>query len=175
MEKWKTLIYNDKLYYNYKISNEGRVKNIDTGRILSSRTNKIQPHIFTEIFWFNDSISTRKSIYIHKAVAEAFVKNPKAKLYVSHKNNDYLDNTPNNLYWVTHSELQIRNMRNNPAARNRLRDINIKSGYYNNVGTNNALTSAIISRIKKYTRIGRNAKYIAATLNISLSSVYKYK
>lgn len=48
----------------------------------------------------------RRPIYIHRAVAEAFVHNPRPGYYdcISHEDNDFTNNHADNLTWCTRSE-----------------------------------------------------------------------
>ncbi len=74
-----------------------------------------------------------KTLYIHKAVAEAFIEKPKEedKNKVAHidpyqpQNNKF-----DNLMWADQSFFSTRNMILYPENINKLRDKNIKSGYY---------------------------------------------
>jgi hypothetical protein len=45
-----------------------------------------------------------KSMYVHRLVALAFLKNPESKRVVNHKNGNPKDNRLDNLEWATHSE-----------------------------------------------------------------------
>lgn len=46
----------------------------------------------------------RRSVRVHRLVANAFVDNPHGYTIVGHKNNIKSDNSSNNLYWTTTSE-----------------------------------------------------------------------
>lgn len=50
------------------------------------------------------TLSNRKRMLVHRAVALAFMDNPDAKRCVNHKNGDPADNRLSNLEWATHGE-----------------------------------------------------------------------
>ncbi len=95
---------------NYKISNKGRVKsynycygNNEDGVIYL----KINPHHkgYVDVKLFKKNKLYNKKI--HRLVAIAFIRNPKNKPCVNHKNSIKSDNRVENLEWVTHSENRI--------------------------------------------------------------------
>ena len=81
------------------ISNYGRVKSINN--------NLIKPDIHTNGLYFvileigedKKHKRQRKSYYIHKLVAEYFIKNPKNKLLIKHLDNNLANNYYKNLLW----------------------------------------------------------------------------
>lgn len=120
----------------YQISNKGRMKRkervIKTSNgkgvyeytlpemILSQRTNKIHPHLFCDLTYNKK----RRSAYVHKEVAIAFIEAPKEtirlkaigntgyhkksvlrELYVEHIDNDHTNNVPENLRWINQLDL----------------------------------------------------------------------
>lgn len=105
-EVWK---YIDE-YPNYIISNLGRVKNTETGRILSE---KIDKDGYREVSLRKNGKSTLKKV--HRLVATAFIPNPDNKPQVDHIDGEKGNNNLNNLRWVTRKE----NM-NNPNTYKKL-------------------------------------------------------
>lgn len=92
---------------NYYASDYGEIKNIKTGRILKQQISN-KGYAKTNII-INGKI---KTIFIHKVVAELFIPNPLNLPYVNHKDGNKLNNTANNLEWVTRSENDLHAFRN---------------------------------------------------------------
>ncbi|MET3559316.1 hypothetical protein ABID29_002470 [Streptococcus rupicaprae] len=110
MEIWKTVKGYEGLY---EVSNLGRVKSLDKivpkwdgvrllkGRILKGSVTQ---------FGYHKVILTknkhRRTIFVHRLVAEAFLENdnPKIKTQVNHIDGDKLNNETGNLEWVSASE-----------------------------------------------------------------------
>ncbi len=89
-EKWSII----KELPNYEISNYGKVRNINTKRILSNTK--------TTNGYYKVTID-RKNYLIHRLVAKAFVQNnnPKIFICVNHKDENKLNNVYINLEWCT--------------------------------------------------------------------------
>lgn len=82
---------------NYSISDNGDVRNDKTGRIL-------KPHKGTSGY-FQVMLGRKTSpLYVHRIVAHAFLPNPNNLPQVDHINGNKLDNSVNNLRWVSISD-----------------------------------------------------------------------
>lgn len=96
MEQWRNVVgYNGK----YLVSNEGRVKNAKTGRVLKeliTHTGYVKVHLFR--------VNDEKNIFLHRIVAEAFLPNPQRKPQVNHIDGNKLNNNVENLEWCTNKE-----------------------------------------------------------------------
>lgn len=77
------------------ISNYGRVKN-SLGRLIQGTNGAGYTVIFLGI--------GNKRYKVHRLVAELFLPNPEKKRCVNHKDGNKINNSVNNLEWVTHSE-----------------------------------------------------------------------
>ena len=87
-EEWK------EIQYGYEISNQGRVKN-PKGKILGGSTHKDGYRFIT---------IKGKQMPIHRIVAESFIKNEYNKPFVNHKDGNKMNNSVDNLEWVTQQE-----------------------------------------------------------------------
>lgn len=95
-------------FENYEISNLCRVRNKTSGLILKKS--------FSKNGYIYHSFSNRKlkkHKYLHRLMAEAFIDNPNYKEEVNHINGNKLDNSIENLEWVTRRENQSHYFGNN--------------------------------------------------------------
>ena len=90
-------------FETYHVSNIGNVKNIKNNVILKQHVSGYGYYMVK----LNDK-TNKKTKYIHKLVAEAFLTNNEGKPHVDHINNDKSDNKLTNLRFATLQE-NIRN------------------------------------------------------------------
>ena len=102
MEQWKKI----EGFENYSVSNNGRVRNDKTGRIL--KTYK-KPSGYIQVQMGRKTVPK----YIHRLVAQEFIPNASNKPQINHKNGIKDDNRLFNLEYCTNSENQIHALENN--------------------------------------------------------------
>ena len=83
----------------YSVSDDGRVRNDKTGRVLKPNTDK-DGYLYYVLCYKRD----RRTVKAHRLVAEAWVPNPDNKPAVDHINGKRKDNRADNLRWVTNKE-----------------------------------------------------------------------
>ena len=105
-ELWKTI---PSLDGKYAVSNFGYIRNQSSGCILKPCINRKSGFLRVTIH----SVLVKK-IYIHKAVAEAFVPNTGGFLHVRHINGDKADNRASNLEWHTKRSSKRENVSRKP-------------------------------------------------------------
>lgn len=76
----------------------------DQGRIWSDRSQRILCCVDDGRGYRKIYLGRGKLWRVHRLVASAFIRNPKGKPHVNHKNGDKADNRAANLEWVTPSE-----------------------------------------------------------------------
>lgn len=111
-ETWKTIPG----FEDYEVSNLGkirskeRVKKYKSGRSmkLKSKLKKQRPHPMNNFMMTDliDNTGKRRTVYPHKAVAQAFIEKmkPRKQKVVLHIDGDLSNNKVDNLKWATYSE-----------------------------------------------------------------------
>lgn len=89
-EVWKTM----KEHSNYEVSSLGRIKNKTTGRIRKTSINNKGYEQF--VVYINKK---PKSFYVHRVVANNFLKKNSNLMEVNHKDENKLNNCVDNLEW----------------------------------------------------------------------------
>ncbi|HEM9258124.1 TPA: HNH endonuclease [Streptococcus agalactiae] len=94
----------------YQVSNLGRVRSIGRTVNAKQRTRKTKGRILKQSLSSGYAIVTlsvnglRKSIRVHRLVAEAFIPNPINKRTINHIDENKLNNRVDNLEWATDKE-----------------------------------------------------------------------
>lgn len=120
VEKWIPIIIDVEGVENpprYEVSNFGRLKSFQS----SEKGEIIKGSVIQGYKSLNIRLPKGKSFnrYVHKLVAETFVKKPSEEhKFVIHNDFDKLSNHFENLKWVTREEMVIHN-RENPAVINK--------------------------------------------------------
>lgn len=108
-EEWKDIPGQEE---HYQVSNIGRLWSKRFNRIKAVTMNN-NGYPRADLFVREGKKVVRKSIYVHRLVAELFVEGYKEGLVVDHIDGDKTNNVQTNLRWVTQSE-------------------NIRKGYFEN-------------------------------------------
>lgn len=87
-EIWRPVVDNAK----YEVSNLGRVRNKETGHLKTARRTKTG-YMIMEL--------SKRTRYVHRIVAAAFVGNPDGYPHINHKDEDKGNNAADNLEWCT--------------------------------------------------------------------------
>jgi len=118
-EEWKDIDFDDIKPNTYKISNFGKIFSLAKNGLLSPAISN--GYYTVQLSTINGD---RKSFYVHRLVAKAFIENPDPNILtdVNHKNLYRDDDFYGNLEWVTKQE------NNYHQSINRGHNIRIKSG-----------------------------------------------
>lgn len=92
-------------YERYSVNEYGIVKNNETGMVLTPIKNKAG---YLTVCLYNGA---KKTVRIHRLVAQAFIPNPENKPFINHKNGIKTDNRACNLEWVTSAENNLHKCR----------------------------------------------------------------
>ena len=92
-------IWKPSAHENYLVSNHGRVKRIDSGRILTPKLNP-DGYVIADLCAHGEVKRWR----VHRLVALAFLENPEGKPHVNHLDSVKTNNHWRNLQWVTAAE-----------------------------------------------------------------------
>lgn len=94
MQEWEEVLEN----HRYIVSRDGEVRRKNSLKGLSPRNRK--GYLCVDLYEDCNRVTRR----VHRLVAEAFVPNPDNKPEVNHKDGNKLNNSADNLEWVTKKE-----------------------------------------------------------------------
>ena len=103
-EEWRPVLLGVlKAASHYEVSNIGRVRNRETGRVLHSFliTNR-NGDLYEKVYLWKSC--ARYPRFVHRLVGEAFIPNPEQKPEINHFDENTLNNAATNLLWSTRVE-----------------------------------------------------------------------
>lgn len=86
---------------HYAVNKLGEVKNLETDKKLKPSFNKAG---YLVVSLYDKQTHMRRTVRVHRLVAEAFIVNPEGKEDVNHIDGNKANNAVENLEWVTRSE-----------------------------------------------------------------------
>lgn len=100
MAIWKQLAD----YSRYEVSDDGRIRNTLTGKLLSYNINS---NGYLRVSLYSDKARKYKQCLLHRLIAVTFIPNPNKLDTVNHKNGDKLNVSVTNLEWCTRTDNNI--------------------------------------------------------------------
>lgn len=104
MSEWISVKSNER----YCVNRNGEVMNAETGLILRPSVNKAGYQV---VFLCHPKTHKKRTVRVHRLVAEAFLDNPEGKEDVNHKDGNKQNNKVENLEWATRSENMLHRCR----------------------------------------------------------------
>lgn len=178
-EVWKDVVGYEGIY---QVSNFGKIRSVDRhvtyyntfankecvkflrGKVLKLQVSKHGYYTICATTLDRDTV--RKTISVHRIVAEAFLKNPENKPTVNHKNGNKLDNSVLNLEWATVSE-NVQHAYDSGLAHSVISLFTRRGEDHHKVKLNNS----DISRIKELRAEGLKLKEISSMYSVSFSLI----
>ncbi len=179
-EEWKEIdLGEDKLRYNYAISNYGRIvsysDSLEKGRLLKGSLVDGYP-VFRYKQFYKSENGTRiknKQIFIHKLVADSFRKRENDdQQFVIHLDYNKLNNNIDNLKWTSKREMELHQQTNPNVllARKKRKETKPYKGHKLNATQVKRLKKKIFDP-KRKTRL----KILAKQFGISEMQLYRIK
>lgn len=147
-------------YEGYDIDTRGTIRNRH-GRTIKQSKDK---YGYTTVTLCKDG--KPKTLFVHRLVAQAFIKNPDHKKTVNHINGVKDDNRVENLEWATQGE------NNRHAYRTRLKEPYANNGEQNGRAK---LTNAQAAEIRQKLEEGCKGTELAARYNVSTTAISRIK
>lgn len=160
MENWKVIIE----YPRYSVSDNGRVKNNSSNKIISQRQ-ATNGYMRVNVRAGTEKYEKPITLSVHRLVAEYFLPKVDGKEYVNHKDCDKTNNFVSNLEWCT-------------AKENSIHAYNSKSAYRDKCNSNIAKAQECCKKhivaYKDNIIIGEyeSIKQASECLNISIKTIY---
>ena len=122
-EIWRTVVINGEIYDKYKISNLGRL--IDLNYRRTGKAKLMEPfdngHGYLQVHLSKNKIT--KTFLVHRLVSEIFIPNPNNLTEVNHIDEDKTNNRVNNLEWKSHRDNCNHGTRNKRMAKTKSKKV----------------------------------------------------
>ena len=92
MELWLNIVVDGICIFDYEVSNEGKIRNVKTGRILKPYLNRPDGYLRVDFYG--------RHHYIHRLVADRFLGGNHDGMKVVHIDGDKANNHLSNLRWI---------------------------------------------------------------------------
>lgn len=172
-EKWKPIDFpkSVKLQKKYLVSNTGKLASYyDSPKEAQKlKAKRIEDYHCISLRMHG----VKKSLFVHRLVADAFLRQPTPKhKFVIHLDHNKSNNNASNLKWVT-LEQQVEHRKSSPAVKRALKERILQDGNYSKV-----LTESKVRRIKEEIwnpKRKRTLKQIADANGVSEMNIYRIK
>ncbi len=143
----------------YQVSDDGQVRNAKSGLVLKQHYAG-GSILYRVVSLCNGSEKTRgdkpKYVrrYVHRLVADAFIPNPCGKKEVNHIDSNPLNNTVQNLEWVTREENVRHALKHGNASKRKKRVVRDDGAEYESIAEAAAAMNYEVSNMSKACRHG---------------------
>ena len=122
-EIWRTVVIKGEIYDNYKISNLGRLINLNYRR--TGKAKLMEPfdngHGYLQVHLSKNKIT--KTFLVHRLVSEIFIPNPNNLTEINHIDEDKTNNRVDNLEWKSHKGNCNHGTRNKRMAKTKSKKV----------------------------------------------------
>ena len=116
-EIWRTAVVDGEIYDNFKVSNLGRLINLNYRG--TGRAKLMEPfdngHGYLQVHLSKNKIT--KTFLVHRLVSEIFIPNPNNLTEINHIDEDKTNNRVDNLEWKSHKDNCNHGTRNERVAK----------------------------------------------------------
>jgi choline kinase len=172
-EKWKAIDFPKKvkLQKKYLVSNTGKLASYADS---PKNAQKLKAKRIEDYHCISIRMQgVKKSLFVHRLVAEAFLKQPTAKhKFVIHLDHNKSNNHSSNLKWTT-LEQQVEHRKSSPAVKRAIKERLLQNADYSKV-----LTEGKVRKMKTEIfdpKRKRTLKQIANAYGVSEMNVYRIK
>lgn len=172
-EKWKPIEFPKKvkLQKKYLVSNSGKLASYADS---PKNAQKLKAKRIEDYHCISIRMQgVKKSLFVHRLVAEAFLRQPTAKhKFVIHLDHNKGNNNASNLKWTT-LEQQVEHRKGSPAVKKAIKERVLQDGDYAKV-----LTETKVRKMKEELfdpKRKRTLKQIANAYGVSEMNIYRIK